>query len=715
MPETLTSPFWYRVAELRPALRDHVRVHRHRYRGERWYVLEDTASGRHHRVHATAYRLVAGMDGTRSLDAIWRDVLRDAADEAPSQGETIALLAHLHSSDMLRTNVTPDTTELFERFWHGKQTRGRSPLRSPLSMRLPLFDPDVFLQRALPWLAPVLGRIGLAGWATTVALGALLAASHWSELTSSPLDHALDPRGLLLILLAYPLVKALHELGHAFATKAFGGEVHELGVMFLILMPVPYVDASAASAFPDKRSRMLVGAAGVMVELFLAALAVFVWLAVEPGLVRTLAWNVIAIGGVSTLVFNGNPLLRFDGYYVLADAIELPNLAPRAARHLAYLFQHHLLGLPERRPAALTAREGGWLIAYGLGSVAYRTAVLFGIALLVASRFFFVGVVLAIAVVAGQLVVPAARSLARLRRDPRVRAQPLRSAGAAAAVAAAAALLVFAVPFPTSTRTEGVVWPPDEFLVRAGADGFIRRVLVAPDALVAPGTGVIETEDPEAETRVRVLAARHRELETRYHALRLTNLAKAEALLEQVGTAAADLERARGRFGDRIVRSPATGRLELPSAENLPGRFVRRGDVLGFVTGDAAPIVRVVVPHEDVAHVRDRTRAIEVRLAHGPGEVLPARVQREVPAGDKRLPSLALGSRGGGRLAMDARDARGLEAVERVFQLDLALLVPAKPAGVGERAYVRFDTGGEPLAAQIVRALRRLFLRRFGV
>ena len=106
-------------------------------------------------------------------------------------------------------------------------------------------------------------------------------------------------------------MKALHELGHSYAVKRWGGEVHEIGIMFLVFMPVPYVDASESAGFQSKWQRAFVGAAGILVEIFLASLALFIWLNAEEGLVRAFAFNVMLIGGVSTLFFNGNPLLRF--------------------------------------------------------------------------------------------------------------------------------------------------------------------------------------------------------------------------------------------------------------------------------------------------------------------------------------------------------------------------------------------------------------------
>jgi putative peptide zinc metalloprotease protein len=144
----------------------------------------------------------------------------------------------------------------------------------------------------------------------------VLAGQHWSELTENVTDRLLATENLLLLSLVFPIVKVLHELGHGYATKVYGGAVHELGVLFLMGMPTPYVDASASSSLRSKYRRALVGAGGMIVECFVAALAFYGWLLMEPGAVRTFCFNVVAVAGISTIVFNGNPLMRYDGYYI---------------------------------------------------------------------------------------------------------------------------------------------------------------------------------------------------------------------------------------------------------------------------------------------------------------------------------------------------------------------------------------------------------------
>jgi putative peptide zinc metalloprotease protein len=337
--DALFSPSWYRVAALKPRIRAHAVIHRHAYRDKVWFVLQDHAAGRSHRFSPAAHHFIGLMDGERTVQQMWEAASAHLGDAAPTQEEVIRLLGQLHSADALLCDVPPDSMEVFRRHQRHERMEWRRRLWTPLALRFPLIDPDRFLERTLPVVRPLFGWLGALLWLAVVGTGMVLAASHWTDLTENVMDRVLAPQNLLLLWLVYPAVKALHELGHAYATKRWGGEVHEIGIMLLVLTPVPYVDASASWGFRDKYQRMVVGAAGIGVELFLGSLALFVWLSVEPGAVSSVAYNVMLISGISTLLFNGNPLLRFDGYYVLADAIEIPNLGTRANKYLGYLFQ----------------------------------------------------------------------------------------------------------------------------------------------------------------------------------------------------------------------------------------------------------------------------------------------------------------------------------------------------------------------------------------
>ncbi|NNF46941.1 MAG: PqqD family peptide modification chaperone, partial [Desulfofustis sp.] len=362
---SLYSTYWYRVADIKPQLRNHTRLYRHIYRGQTWYVLQDPSSNRQHRFNKTAYFIIGLMDGKRTVAEIWTAATEALEDEAPTQDEIIQLLAQLHSADVMQSDIPPDTDELFQR---QEKHRGKwkQRLTNPFALRFPLVDPDRFLVRWMHLVKPFIGRIGFLIWLLIVGCALILAARNWPELTHNMADRILKPENLLILWLVYPVVKLLHELAHAFATRIWGGEVHEMGIMLLALTPIPYVEASASATFPDKRRRMAVAAAGMAIELLVASLALFLWLSIESGRVSTIAYNVMLIGGVSTLLFNGNPLLRFDGYYILADWIEIPNLAQRSTRYLGYLLQRYPFGIEEASSPVTVDGERPWFIIYGI-------------------------------------------------------------------------------------------------------------------------------------------------------------------------------------------------------------------------------------------------------------------------------------------------------------------------------------------------------------
>lgn len=264
----------------------------------------------------------------------------------------------------------------------------------------------------------------------------------------------------MLLALIYPCIKLLHELGHAAATKVLGGEVHEAGVILVALYPLPYVDCSSASMFRDTHQRVPVGAAGMLAEMFLAALALAVWLNTEPGLVHACAYNVILIAGISTVLVNGNPLLRFDAYYILADLVGMPNLAARAQRHLGHLVQRYLYGVHAEGPP-VTRSEACWFVVYGIAAFICRSAVTVTLIWIIAGKVFFFGVALALWALATMLVWPVLRTLYRILTSPHLRGHRLRATAATVATAAIPAVLIFGVPLPLTTYAQGIVRLPD--------------------------------------------------------------------------------------------------------------------------------------------------------------------------------------------------------------------------------------------------------------
>lgn len=396
MVDSLFSESWYRVADIKPRLRSHAQIHSHRYRGTDWYVLQDHSSGQFHRFSQEAYHIIGLMDGHRTLNEIWEAACASLGDDMPTQDEVIRLISQLHQVDVLQTDIPPDIADLYQRYKRKKRSRILGQLRSPLFIRIPLFDPERFLSATKFIVRPLFGWMPFLIWCFAVISALILIVIHWAELTTNLADRVLAMENIFLLWLVYPVVKTIHEFAHAHAVKHWGGEVHEMGIMLLVFVPVPYLDASSSSAFREKYKRIMVGAAGIMTEAFLASLAMWVWVNVEPGAIRALAFNVMIIAGVSTLLFNGNPLLRFDAYYMLSDFLEIPNLAMRSNRYIGYLCQRYLFNIKEAQNPASAKGEAPWMGLYGIASFAYRMFIMIRIAMFVAGKFFIIGIALAL-------------------------------------------------------------------------------------------------------------------------------------------------------------------------------------------------------------------------------------------------------------------------------------------------------------------------------
>jgi putative peptide zinc metalloprotease protein len=714
MSSDLLSPSWYRVANLRPRLRSHVRIHRHHYRGDLWYVLEDRVSRRMHRFNPVAHYLIGLMDGRRTVQEVWERACERFGDDAPTQDEAIRLLGQLHSSEVLQSEVAPDVAELLRRARKGKPKTWVQNLRSPLAMRFPLFDPDRFLDRWLPWYRRLFGWAGTLLWLLVVGSALFAAAANWQELSRDFSDRVLAPQNLVLMWLVFPVLKLCHEFGHACATKAWGGEVHEMGVMFLVLMPIPYVDASSATAFRQTRRRVVVGAAGMLVELFIASLALFLWLEAQPGLFRAVLYNVMLIAGISTVIFNANPLLRYDGYYILADLIQIQNLRNRGQQYLAHLVESKLFGL--KQPEIEASRsEKRWFVFYTVASFAYRVFVMLAIAVFIATEYMIVGVLLALWALVASFLYPVGRGIAYLLFHGKLRRHRARALAVSAAALGLLAALLFVVPVPHWTRAEGVIWVPAEARVRTGADGFVRQIAARPGDIVSRGTPLVVADNPDLTSKIRVLEAQLQLLETRANMELPEDRVKWEMTREEARATRKELEHTQRLQRDLTVLSPTTGTflLSVP-AQDLPDRFLRKGQEIGFVVPSDTVTARVLVSQDDIDLVRTATEAVRVKLAGRMYETFDAAILREVPAASNRVENLAMSSVGGGQAPLDPQETQKPKTLNTWFEFELAL--PATRAFVlGEHVYARFEHAAEPLAWRIYRSVRQLFLRRFAV
>ena len=720
--QAIWSEHWHAVRFLQPRLRHGVQALHRPLRGRAWVLLLDPVTQRFHRMSPQVWGVLQLLDGRRTLDEIWAAACAiperasaQAAHAAISQTDLLQLMSSLHANDLLQSQVSPDASEVFERYQKQSKQRVKQSWLNPLNIKLPLLHPDAWFERHAVLARRIISWPVLLLWLVVVLPAAALAWQHWTALTENLSDRVLAASNVALLWLTYPLVKAVHEWAHGLAVKAFGGTVREIGLMFMVFTPVPYVDATSSYRFPSKWARALVAAAGIMAELMLGAIALYVWLLAEPGLVTAVAFNVVLIAGVSTVLINGNPLMRYDGYFIACDLLEVPNMGQRATQYCTYLLDRYGFGARDAQPPLQVQGERALLLVYGLVSPVYRMVITFGLIWFVATEYLFVGTLMAVMALWSALVQPVWKgwkhlrdgaSLAR-RRDPALRRSVL-------------ALLLLAgfvglVPLPFHSVHQAVVWVPDEAIVRATANGHVLRALVQPGATVAVGDTLLELENPVLSADVGVAAAGLAQVQAQLRQAEVGARAKAVALRDELASRTAKLADVQSRLAGLDVRATSAGRWVPKANTEQAGRYVKRGEVLGYVVSGASQVVRTAVPQEDMDLIRSGLRGVQVRLDQAIRVPVDAQLKRQVPGGDFELVSSALGTSGGGEIAVDPSKPGGTHTLKRVFDVEVALAQVSPAAVFGDRAYVRFDLGQAPLGWQWFLRLRQLFLARLNV
>ena len=352
-----------------------------RMRGRLLWVVKDPVAMRYYQLREEEYFVLRQLDGRVSSDEIQARFERRFAQRQLESPRLQAFLARLHREGLLVSLASGQGSELLARRKKLVRQAWLEGVSNILALRLRGVDPDRFLGRVAPWFGWLFSRWFLASSGLLIGSAIGLVVIHFETLRQRLPDfHAFFGAGnLVWLAVAVGLAKVLHELGHALACRHFGGRCHEIGIMFLVFTPCLYCNVSDAWLMPNKWRRIAIGAAGMGVEMVLAAVATFVWWWTGPGLLNGLCLDLMFVCSASTLLFNGNPLLRYDGYYILSDWSETPNLQEQASQVVRRWWVRWAFGI--ETPADRLAPDGGegWLALYAVAATAYRLFVVIAI------------------------------------------------------------------------------------------------------------------------------------------------------------------------------------------------------------------------------------------------------------------------------------------------------------------------------------------------
>ena len=717
---------WYRVANLRPRLLSSVHVYRQHFRGQMWYVLENSSNNKFSRISDSAYQFIGMLDGRRTVGKVWEICNEQLGDMAPTQPEVIQLLGQLYSSNLLYAEMAPDTASLFNRYQMRIKRQVQGFFTNLLFIRIPLIDPDCFLERWVSIIGKVFSSFGLLLWLIALIMGLCFVVGNFKELIYQSSD-VLAPGNLILLYLSMVLIKIFHEFGHAFACKKFGkangsgGQVHVMGVMFLVFVPLPYVDASSAWAFRKKWHRAIVGMVGVMIELFIASIAVVVWANTSTGTVHIIAYNMIFIASISTLIFNGNPLLRFDAYYVLSDLLEIPNLGQRSRNYLYYLIRKYCWKVKAAHNPAHTSGEKGWFVFYGIASTAYRIFICIRILLFLNNRLpeelFILVPFFAFSAIIAWVLVPFGKFVRYLATNGELARTRTYAVCSTLGVLVLLIICTGIFPVPDYCRVEGIVEPVDLAIIHAQSDGFVTDFLPTSRSVSRDGEPLIRSVNYKLQAEKKALHAQLVALKAKKRIATTREIAAAQIMAEQIEALNEKITRVELEISSLHLQSPLSGTWVSPEIDKAKGMYLNRGEQIGFVANLDDVLIRATAGQSLAAILVEQAhKQLEIRVKGRPDVMLTGQIEKIFPAGQEVLPSEALGYAVGGAMPTQSQDPYGRKTAEKFFEIRIR---PDSNTSVrlltGQRVVARIQLRSKPLAFQWWLSLRQLFQRRFHI
>ncbi len=541
-----------RFGSVQVGVRQDLEVSRHVFRGTPAYVVTDPMTFQSHRLEVTEYAIFEAITPSRALSDIFEDLVKREVMTRDSEEAFYRFIVTLHRFNFLNLPVSDDKL-LYRRHEMRQRARRTERLTSFLFLRIPLINPDRFLQSTINYVRPLFTRWFFAVWMVLMLVAGTV-AFHQGDRLFQPVEGVLLTHNLPLLMVILVGLKVLHEFGHAYACKHFGGYVPEMGAYMIVFVPCAYVDASASWSFTRVRERVIVCLAGMYIESICAAVATLVWAASPPGLLRDVAYNVIFLAGVVTVLFNINPLMRYDGYYVLSDLLQIPNLRQRSIHHVLCTLKRTFLRI-RVDAKSVPPRLSAILFCFGVGSGIYRFLVLAGIATLVAMKMGLVGLALGLLLLGRTIYGTLQRFCKYLWFGQETAPIRFRAVALSLLVIVGIPSLIFLVPIRSDVFATGVLACAEETTVRAPVGGFLTHTAVQAGQQVSPGDVIVQLQDDEVLEAVASAKTQVQASDIRHSAWMVEDPARARQELEQGHLHRMMLERRQRDLADLVVRA----------------------------------------------------------------------------------------------------------------------------------------------------------------
>jgi putative peptide zinc metalloprotease protein len=736
-----------RRKHVRLRLRQDLNIAPQKYEGRTYWVVKDPVSMRYYRFKEQEHFLLQFMDGEHTLDEAQKEY------EQRFRPERLKLEDLEHFGQQLLTaglaqNESPRAgKQLYDRRKKRLRSEWMQALTNILYIKIPIFDPDRLLQRMMPYCGWVFSPAALVLAHLYFLVALFFVGMHFEVFYDRlPRYQEFFTFGNLgWMWLALGIVKVIHEFGHGLSCRKYGGEVHEMGALFLCLSPCLYCNVSDAWTLPNKWKRIVISYAGIYIELFIAATATFVWwYTPSHPFINNLALCLMVVCSVSTVVFNANPLMRYDGYYVMADWLEIPNLRDRSNRFLKNVMLEHCLGVEVQPETYMETKRKVLFIAYALVSYIYRWVVTYSILIFMSSflkpyKLEVVSKMLAIASLASMVGWPLWRLGKNLHRRGRLPDMKTGRVVVSAIIVGALLVVFFTVPLPVSrVRQTGLVQLQDdaEAPVLLREDGRLEKLMVRDgqhvhkdEVLAELSNRELERKRDEAQTQLDILRKQREAYKQQMESDRAMDKDRRDRLNrsrtdveDSVARYQAQLETVEKQLGSLKLVAPRDGVVINPPRPDDIGKFYDHNQPVPFCTIGDPDKLRVLVPVKpaDYRLLKQDREALEKKSRDLP---ITIRVQGRdshtwtgewlvMPESEAKTIPPQLANKGGGPIPVKpppASDPNRLEPVDQQYLLSLGIKDPDKAIVPGSMAKVKIDCRWQSCAWWVWRTVNDTF------
>jgi len=702
-----SSPAPPDLTKLYVRVRADLLVTRQTHQDKLYYVIKDPVSLRYFRVSEVEHAIFRMLDGERNL----AEVLAAADQRYPHMGlegdDVLFFVNQLKNVNFLETVAPQQGALLYERARLKRKMKSLwRQVQGILYIKIPLWDPDRLFDRVVPHLRFLWSRWFLALLCLGFLSALWIVVNNWGGMEFS-LSALISPSSLLYFWFALVIRIVVHEVSHGLTTKHYGGEVHEMGFLLLVLTPCLYCNTSDAYTFQNHWKRFATSFAGIFADLTLASWAAIIWWLSAPGMLNSLMYRLMFLAGVTALFINANPLMRFDGYYILSDLLGMPNLRSNSFRYLRDFLRRYVLGMSVPG-AEISGRAHQIQLFYGAAASLWLASLLVSICIGFLIKLPALGIWITLTTVYGMVLRPAGRLVSYLQDNreyiplfhwPRVLV-PLAVAG----------LLIYLLGFlPLEGWVEApcVILPEKRVIERVQVAGFLEEVMVGEGDRVIPGQPLARLSNPPLRLQ----------LGSAEKAVELVDLQIAQALglqrpvligvLEETRAAHLAQLRQLGKQVERLIpRASIAGTILTPRLDWLQGAYFEQGRALCEVGALRTMLARIVVNERDLGGLAEGDEA-HVRLRSYPDRTFSGEVRDISPRALEEVPDIALSSKAGGEIPT-YRDARSRQVpTVQLFELTIQIANPDGRLRPGMTGWAKIRGPSRTIAGRVSARLQK--------